>query len=121
MIHGITGGAIRGSTGGTTLGISDGAVHGTHGATLGTTADIGDVGMIHGTTGVSGDGMIHGTTAVIGADTHGTRTMPDGTEDSARFGDIIMDTGMDPESAAADISRRTAGTALAMKHRGPIA
>lgn len=120
MIHGTTVGAIRGSTAGTTLGITDGAVLGTHGAILGTTVDIGDVGMIHGTTGIIGDGMIHGTTAVIGADIHGTRTMPDGMEDSARIGDITMDTAMALESAAADISRRTDGTARAMKHRGQI-
>lgn len=120
MIHGTTVGAIRGSTAGTTLGITDGAVLGTHGAILGTTVDIGDVGMIHGTTGIIGDGMIHGTTAVIGADIHGTRTTPDGTEDSARIGVITMDTAMALESAAADISRRTDGTARAMKHRGQI-
>ena len=90
MIHGTTVGAIRGSTVGTIHGITDGVVHGMRGATLGTTVDIGDVGMIRGTTGASGDGMIHGTTAVIGADIHGIRTMPDGTVDSARIGDIVL-------------------------------
>lgn len=121
MIHGITVGAIRGSTVGTTHGITDGAVHGTHGAILGTTVDIGDVGMIHGITGTTGDGMIHGITVGIGADIHGTRTTPDGTEDSVRIGDITMDTDMVPESAAADISRRTDGTAHARRHRCVIA
>lgn len=110
MIHGITVGAIRGSTVGATHGITDGAI-------LGTTVDIGDVGMIHGITGTSGDGMIHGITAGIGADIHGTRTTPDGTEDSVRIWDTAQVMDMALEWEAADISRRIRYTAHARKHR----
>lgn len=108
MIHGITDGEARGT---------HGTIRGTDGATLGITADIGDVGMIHGTTGDIGDGTTLGTTADIGADTHGTRTTQDGTEDSARIWDTARDMVMVRESEAADTSRRTRYMARARRRR----
>ena len=95
-------------------GLTDGSTITTDGATHGTTADIGDDGMIHGDTGTIGDGTARGITADIGATIHGTRIMPDGTEDSGLIGDIIMD--MDRAWEAAAIFQARHGMDHDMKH-----
>lgn len=80
----------------------------TDGATRGIMAAIGEDGTIRGIIGDTGDGMTHGTTVDIGACIiHGIRTTPDGTEDSARTGDIIIlaevrDMDTEDTSAATD-------------------
>lgn len=96
-------------------GLTDGSTITTDGATHGTTADIGDDGMIHGDTGTIGDGTTRGITADIGDTIHGTRTTQDGTADSVLIGDIIMD--MDRDSEAAAISRARHGMDHDMKRR----
>lgn len=117
MIHGTIDGAIHGTTGGAILGTTVGEVRGMHGVIRGITAAIGDVGMIRGITGDIGAGTIHGTTEDTGADIHGILTMRVGMEVSVRIGDIIRDTDMVRESAAADTSQRTHGMVLEMRHR----
>lgn len=114
--HGDTDGMTHGITDGTTHGISDGTTGISDGTTHGTMADIGDDGMIHGTTGDFGAGTTLGITADIGVDTtHGIRITPDGTEVSDRIGATTTD--MVRDSAAEDISRAIPGMDRVMRHK----
>ncbi len=110
-----TGADIGAHTGACPLGDTVISTHGsTDGTTHGITEDIGEDGMIHGIIGASGDGAVHGTTEDIGECTIilGIRTMPDGTEASARTGDIMV-----LESDMAVISATGYGMDLVMRHR----